>query len=497
MAGRFQSRILSFFSRRRLKLIDRIKAEVRRLQLAVNWGAQILLYPIYLAFQGGRLAGRQVRQAIAQGAAQNFDGQMPPADTPLVKVLNAIGASPFGLKLASNALDRGAINEAALDSALVPPRQKTQSTPPLSGTPELQIHFAHLSPSSQTEGSDLAGRLSIQGLASQCDTRHLVLVTVQNQVLDVLTPAQQLTLHQRIAWELADYWQLRRFNDALRSGTALPSMQYALPLPIAQPNALPVVKQLTRLIQWLQTGSVAMTVDLFQESRFANWSWVPSSGWSQRPLPRLPIAQAESCPKLSDDSSPKDPDWLTFEELFNPALQLMATEPLDYLSLNEIDRDPDNLTSGSESGSQTPENQTEPEQTDRRDLGDRRSPVPHPPNSLPLTSPSTIAQERPLADSTDPKWPKLETDPWDAAEASIVVTAKATSQASKHLSDDPQVLKALNSDSENWIETPSQTVGYVKHPLERLLNWLDRWMVRLEEISAKLWQRLQKLWERR
>lgn len=43
---------------------------------------------------------------------------------------------------------------------------------------------------------------------------------------------------------------------------------------------------------------------------------------------------------------------------------------------------------------------------------------------------------------------------------------------------------------QSWIETEAQLVGYVKHPLEQLLEWLDKGMSWLEVRIAKFWQLL-------
>ncbi len=53
----------------------------------------------------------------------------------------------------------------------------------------------------------------IQSLACQLDNHHLVLVTPEQEVLDILTPAQQQHLRERILWELAGYYfQLRQWQ---------------------------------------------------------------------------------------------------------------------------------------------------------------------------------------------------------------------------------------------------------------------------------------------
>ncbi|MEO8891090.1 MAG: hypothetical protein ABI417_06075, partial [Coleofasciculaceae cyanobacterium] len=40
----------------------------------------------------------------------------------------------------------------------------------------------------------------------------------------------------------------------------------------------------------------------------------------------------------------------------------------------------------------------------------------------------------------------------------------------------------------DWIETPATPSGYVKHPLEQLLEWLDSAMLWLEELVTKIWR---------
>lgn len=46
--------------------------------------------------------------------------------------------------------------------------------------------------------------------------------------------------------------------------------------------------------------------------------------------------------------------------------------------------------------------------------------------------------------------------------------------------------------SPDWIETKATHVGYAKHPLEQLLEWLDRGMLWLEEIITTIWRSITK-----
>jgi hypothetical protein len=40
----------------------------------------------------------------------------------------------------------------------------------------------------------------------------------------------------------------------------------------------------------------------------------------------------------------------------------------------------------------------------------------------------------------------------------------------------------------DYLETKSESMGYIKHPLEQVLEWLDRIMLRLETIAEQVWK---------
>ncbi|NES24198.1 MAG: hypothetical protein F6K41_36120, partial [Symploca sp. SIO3E6] len=43
-----------------------------------------------------------------------------------------------------------------------------------------------------------------------------------------------------------------------------------------------------------------------------------------------------------------------------------------------------------------------------------------------------------------------------------------------------------------WIDTEASSTGYVKHPLEQILEWLDSTMLRLEEFALRIWRWLRR-----
>ncbi len=100
----------------------------------------------------------------------------------------------------------------------------------------------------------------IQGIATVLETRSLVLVTNQNQVLDVLTTEQQDTLRQRIIWEVAKYGRYQRMRQSSR--------QVFLRLNSTPENThvLPPVRAFKQLMAWVQASPMAIATNLFQES---------------------------------------------------------------------------------------------------------------------------------------------------------------------------------------------------------------------------------------
>ncbi|MDQ2099089.1 MAG: hypothetical protein QQW96_15760 [Tychonema bourrellyi B0820] len=48
--------------------------------------------------------------------------------------------------------------------------------------------------------------------------------------------------------------------------------------------------------------------------------------------------------------------------------------------------------------------------------------------------------------------------------------------------------KSSNESPDEYLETKAESMGYIKHPLEQVLEWLDKIMLRLETIAVQLWE---------
>ncbi|BAU42885.1 hypothetical protein [Leptolyngbya sp. O-77] len=363
-SGRFQSRLLSYLSRQRLRLGDRTSRWLRQAVNAVALGAQVVLYPVYVAFQSMRLAGRQMGPAaqrvglFLENVKRSVQGKpalpaSPPlVDAPIHKTLRAIRSAGFATKqgAAPESPDSRAI---ALRSPadLIPFDPTEDDCVSLTLRQELALAASDAaqlrSPSAQT----LAGTLSaeIGGIASRLDSRLLVLVTTTNALID-LSPQQQRWLQQQIIWELADYGRARR-RWLKRSGQGLASGRVAgelgssstdgaiaalssqssrsiaplqgtrlarmLPVPMPRETAALPVKAFYQLMAWVQTGPVAIAANLFQEAALA--VYFPPLEPAPQPAARLtppanlphpaptPSGTTPLSPVLSPDLRPAPP----------------------------------------------------------------------------------------------------------------------------------------------------------------------------------------------
>ncbi|MBD1897253.1 hypothetical protein [Coleofasciculus sp. FACHB-129] len=304
--GRYKSKLFNFLSRKSRQLKDESDRAVRNLKVAAVWGAQILLYPVYLLAQTSQLAGRQLQQATQEKPQLHSEKKdrarpkkpptPPPTDTPIQQVLLAIAGqeeSELLLNPAANSVvassNTGFFNQVAdainrvsttyfgfkffnHNGASGSPSSSSNLILRPLNLPETVV-VQTLQPKAAagiSNGKSLAAALQnqivVRGVATQLATRSVVLVTTENQILDILTPEQQQTLQQRIRWELANYWRQWRLAQALAKGIAA-----QLHLPVNQRHLLPPVRLFWGAIAWVQKGPVAIAANLFQESMLVRW----------------------------------------------------------------------------------------------------------------------------------------------------------------------------------------------------------------------------------
>jgi hypothetical protein len=449
--GRFQSRFFSFFSQQSLRLRDKTSQAWRQMQITAAWGAQILLYPIYAAFQTTRLVSRQmgqaVRQVIPQLQAAKQSSQLTTStsqdaplaltsDTPIQNTLQAIDEIIQSLPATAIAAQLKA-SESSTNGAI-----ERYST-------------AALQTSTNSKPSVLSVQgLHIRGIASSLDTRELVLVTVENQLLNILMPEQQHHLQQRLVWELVIYHQQRR---ALSS----PRFTNFLPLPSDRPNALFPIRVFYRLMAWMQTTPIAIATNLFQESQLALLHAAETEALAQ-----LPAATSQRSPQLP---------WLSLDA----ALSGLFDRPAPSSGQLAPAHSPD-------SAATTPPKPTSQPWLTWENLFNHQS-VPSPSSEWDVFNPapkSKLVRRKPatVTRSDRAKQPGNLVAP--SPEEVLSPTAFTPQETNLVPSETPVTENGISS---TWVDVEAEVklVAYVKHPLEQLLDWLDRGMVWIEEKLAK------------
>ncbi|MGB3402658.1 MAG: hypothetical protein WBA77_08200 [Microcoleaceae cyanobacterium] len=394
----------------------------RQVRLTTSYATQILLYPIYVLIQGAKRVGKQLKAQTNIGIPQLND-------------------SPHST----------------------------------------DITVEDILPT-------LTSPVQVQGIASRLDTQQLVLVAANTQTLHPLTASQQQTLQQQIKNTL---------QKNSKKTSYFPALQPAIP---AMGLILPVYCMLSQAMGWVQTSPVAMGLNLFGESALAkvepispdNTSVVSSTEFSQNSTISDLDSQSQSKIQGLIQAAIRyfyNPDDLnSVDEQYYPVLD--ASENLSAIAGNE------------KQVSILPQSQN---QTAQLSLGIWQR-MQH--SSFPLFAgigvggfliaatvgqyifeDEAIASKVKLTDSQTPIQPP--SNPQTEWNSPLGLTSvenygkKSIIEIDKQL-EGARLQPAYSEGSPEILETPVTAVEYVKHPLEKLLEWLDGAMYWVEESFLKL-----------
>lgn len=525
--SRYQSRLFNFILQQSIVWTDRAAQAVRHLQVATVWGIQALLYPIYVAVEATR---RQFGSASAL-EKQQF---APTPDTPIQLVLEHI--------------QRGELNESPEPSMPKFAGETGQFTPPNAAANWIESWVNRIGAIVRVGGNPSSGAISISqpseiaisqlqvcGVASLIPERTLVLVGSQNQILDVLSSPQQERLERRIFIEVGNYWMARQDP---------------------QPQG-----KLNRFVEWLQNSPIARSVNLFQERNpdlpaasstlpevtrtsarqpgvspvnptqsgtIDRWqTLVRSAQTSLTETQQFVVEKARALrfPKLADpwqasstDFPPKSTAKTVNESAMPTARQALPSAweipDFSYHKIGKIVKSASaSLRAKVELAAdrfaqiadpwlfplEDLENETD-RSTNPLKLGDR---------TLKRLPPS-VSLERPIAQlqawtQESQNWlaewgiPGLEPRREIALEAPSIapVSPQKLEEFANPFVWESDIAKLPPPSPSNWIDTEATSVEYIKHPLERILEWLDRIAFWLEERIVQLWQSLQGWWQQR
>jgi hypothetical protein len=122
------------------------------------------------------------------------------------------------------------------------------------------LSLAEISAVTPEIAQNVINRPQILGIATALATRNLILVATDNQTLDILTVEQQKAIQQKILSEVKSYYQQRQ----LAAGEI--ALKTDLQLVANQDHLIAPVRQLLRVMAWVQTSPIAVKVNLFDEA---------------------------------------------------------------------------------------------------------------------------------------------------------------------------------------------------------------------------------------
>ncbi len=219
MSGNYQSRVFTFINKRTSRFKDTCAQGFRHIKVAVVWSGQALLYPFHLLAQTTKLFQPQIT---------------PPAESPVLAPVSDINIEQ-ALELVVDAgypiviAERGSVTVA--DSWGGSRQQSVTTSSRAIVVSEDSSNLGYYD--SDTDDWEIASysprrsqqvvtkKPIIQGLSSLLIDRQLVLVTTENEILDILTSSQQQEIRRRIGSDLAIEWYQWSTGEILVGGASL------------------------------------------------------------------------------------------------------------------------------------------------------------------------------------------------------------------------------------------------------------------------------------
>lgn len=541
-SGRYQSRLFNFFQQQSRRLGQQFERSFRHLQVTASWSIEAVLYPFYLLIKkatesvGKQLQADKQQRNLQLQQSQEADAQpqAPPSDDPAIKdILEAVG-------MPAEEMERWSGGSAVSRGLAVLGRwgEKLRLMTPLPHHPFSKVQSSH--PHFFTEQHTPAPPI-VRGIASNLEHRNLILVTAENEILDILTLQQQEKLQSRINDEINKYcgsWQLldedetkllpeiERLLNKLTSGhkdnvyvlsldrsTQDESKLDKLPIPyqslvlldtaVAQLEThalIPLSRASLELLQVVQTQlntffyGKQQSITKTQETLAANDSgnqtpqilgliWGAINYFFGKPTHRKlqQTTPANRSSTTEGEALPPHP----FSQATLKSLQMQSEDTADpWLTIDDLFGDSQPVTEvtiGQELVTSFPnENSALPESpSSQQGLFHLFQ------NKIP-----TIKQTFGLVGrqkSTD--------DPTASAEAEDKEIRGQGGRQGKHFSPSPTSpssrLQKRNQTTQveakpDWIEIKAKTLGYEKHILEHVLGWLDRVMLWVERVMVNI-----------
>ena len=489
MSG-YQSRVFTFISNRTNQLKDTCTKGLRHLKVAVVWSGQILLYPLQLLAQATKIFPAQLPPPPQQ---RSLPSPPPVPDINIEQALKLIAGAGYSIVRAPAPLtvDRWAI----IDENLWNIEHSHPDDNWIDGRmPQREI--------GDTSEQMTSRKPIIRGLSSLLIDRQLVLVTTENEILDILTSSQQHEIRRRIGTDIARIWyqwqtdklashsqqlcaeQLLRFDRDLSLNSSRTNEQ--LPRITQSDRDLPSPRLFDpvgeKLRQWWHDWLKNLTAKSPQTSdsvkptlreRVESERQLPSNRYPfniQPPkieqfleLPQLPPIRESNPSSIAaqPSSTQEHPIQATIAKLQPDWLKQWLNYYRDYLYIP------------SKNASQLVK---QPAEFKLTPLGESQI--------ISTGSRSEIIIDAPFAQRSAGRETRRERVP-----KSIELKQTLDRQNLIDL-ESSQLSQTIHSDLEyqpDWIEVDSELIGYNLSAIDKLLAWLDRLMLQIENWLVSIW----------
>jgi hypothetical protein len=501
MSGNYQSRVFTFISKRTNRLKDTCAQGLRHIKVAVVWGGQILLYPIQLLAQTTKIfqpqftapAQKPVLPPVPDINIEQALELLVDAGYPILfpfsprgsanGMLRVGGASPQGEQRGSAnvIVERGSVNRTNSRGGSLERQAATGKVTLFANEDSSSLGYydpdtddwevASYSP--RRSQQVVAKKPVIQGLSSLLVDRQLVLVTTENEILDILTSSQQQEIRRRIGIDLAIDWYQWHTGEILdrHSPVRVSPMANRLSLnhqasteqlAISSSEDRSTPNLFERWQDWLKSLTAKSAAATIQSNNFAteqieqiesklprqiapaSYSFIPQPPQIDRflDLPQLPPINEIELPADRDNSI-----QATFTKLQPEWLKQWWSYYRDYLSIP----------------------------TEGFDEAD---------SSQIIIQPAEFQ----LTQLDRPSENRIEKILGKSSTRDITHNQHQPQQNSGKL--DHKIFQDVEYNPD-WIEAEAERVGYSKSPIAKLLEWIDIIILQIENWLIKIWNILQ------
>lgn len=458
----YKSKLFNFVNRQSWQWRDRLIRSAQYLRVGVEWSLQILIYPIYLMVQAGRVIPKQLRQGFTQKALptnkNNTVTSPAKVDQPLRRVLQETE------------------------------RCLTQSK----------------SQQKKRNNNNNKMPIMVQGMANEIKNHNLVLVAEDNTIIDILSEAQQKHLKKYISLETANYlYNLKQDNKVNLGLTNNFSTKGN--------HVLPPIRWFWKVMVWMQTGTLAMNIDLFGESFLVPivpqntiTSLSTNSQFSQQEnnIKSLQLSSyfSEKIQLLREYIKHKSNESLNIENEDPFRIEFLIYAAVDYFFNQVIPHKqlasdlPRKQLKSSIVSADNFIGETMDEPWLSGDVLEQQLSVVNIPSSF-QSSPALLSQSELSSHQAKKDFKRKKRKKVSAAKKkkylgkSLVNSPKTNNSQKSITSKSKHKIEKISS---HYIETEAKTTGYVKHPLVRILEWLDSAIHWLEKLINRLSKLLRK-----